>query len=128
MTDAQYARFTGLIKVLFDNFNPKKAMLKDKMVIVTITDSLGESIVFKLRKSANVSEKGLRMLIGNRLKDLEKINKRLDLDNKCDLQLKTVDKVQKKKQRPAKPFKKKFKKPYKKYDNKNFKHRWIIWL
>lgn len=123
MTDAQYARFTGLIKVLFDNFNPKKAMLKDKMVIVTITDSLGESIVFKLRKSANVSEKGLRMLIGNRLKDLEKINKRLDLDNKCDLQLKTVDKVQKKKQRPAKPFKKKFKKPYKKYDNKNFKHR-----
>jgi hypothetical protein len=123
MTDAQYTRFTGLIKVLFDNFNPKKAMLKDKMVIVTITDSLGESIVFKLRKSANVSEKGLRMLIGNRLKDLEKINKRLDLDNKCDLQLKTVDKVQKKKQRPAKPFKKKFKKPYKKYDNKNFKHR-----
>lgn len=117
MTDQQYERFTGLIKALFDAFNPKKAMFKDKMVIVTVTDSLGESIIFKLKKAANVTEKGLRMLIGNRLKDLEKINKRLDLDNKCNIELKTVDKVKKKKPRQQR---KQSKKKFNKY-NKNFR-------
>lgn len=122
MTDAQYTRFTGLINALFNAFNSKKGMFNDKMVIVTVTDTLGEKIIFKLRKAANVSEEGLRMLIGNRLKDLEKIGKRLNLDDKCNLELKTVDKKPKKKVRPQgkKPFKKKFNKQRKNnYANRN---------
>lgn len=109
MTDKQYLRFTGLIKALFDTFNPKKNMFRNKIVIVIITDSLGEFITFKLRKKANVSEEGLRMLIGNRLKDLEKLGKRLDLDNKCNIDLKTIEKVKRKKcQPPKKQFNKNF--------------------
>lgn len=118
MTEPQYARFMGLIKVLFDNFHSKKNMFKEKMVIVTVTDILGESITFKLRKESNVTELGLRMLIGNRLKDLEKINKRLDLDNKCDLKLNTVDKIKKKKPRPQVK-KKLVKKGFNKNGNRN---------
>lgn len=118
MTDAQYQRFVGLISALHKAFFPKKYMFKDKMVIVTVTDTLGESIKFKLRKVANITEKGLRMLIGNRLKDLEKINKRLNLDDKCNIELKTVNKKPRKKEYPKKPAKNFGKKGYKKINKR----------
>lgn len=113
MTDQQYEKFVGLIKALNKAYWPKRKIFNKQIVYVKITDSLGEAINFKLRKASNVSEKGLRMLIGNRLKDLEKVGKRLDLDNKCNISLQVKNKTS---------YKKVAKKPHNK-NVKNYKNK-----
>ena len=89
MTIQQYERFTDICKAIdyiFENNKTVKKQLSYNDAIITISDKKKDCINIKVKKyKGKYNHKYIYDLIITQLKLLEAKNKKLDFDNKCDI-------------------------------------------
>lgn len=88
MTEQQYTRFTALVNSIDLACGKCKNRFKKETANIFITDSQNEKIQIKAKKyKYNKNNKYIRCLMISGLKELEKNNKKLDFDKKCDVKI-----------------------------------------
>lgn len=86
MTDKQFERFTNIIKAINKLSEKRKNIFDNQNMIITITDSKRFYIQIRMKYyKGQYNKQYIKDLIISKLKDIEKENKKLDFDNKCDI-------------------------------------------
>lgn len=88
MTTRQYERFNNICKSIDSVIEKKKDIFKKNNAIITISDTQKENIKITMKTyKGKYNEKYIYDLSITQLKLLEAKNKRLDFDNKCDINI-----------------------------------------